>query len=204
MGQLYVIRHGQTTCNQEAIIQGPRVDAALSETGRQQGVRLGEAFAHTPLDAVITSPLQRARDTAQALLEGHAGGLSSQVAPELYELDFGDFCGRRMPDVADAFAQVVDAWDLGFVDQAFPGGESPALAQHRIRPVAQQLRAHVADHDVAVVAHGRINKILLATLLGRPLVEMGQYPQDNASITQIAWTEAGPVVRRINDTMHLT
>ena len=204
VGQLYVIRHGQTTCNAAAIIQGPRIDAELSEEGRRQAAALGEAFGATHLDAVVTSPMRRARDTAEALVAGVSSSVPSRVAPELYEIDFGDYCGRTVPDVADGMEQIADAWDMGFVDQAFPGGESPVLAQHRIRPVAQALREQAKSHDVAVVAHGRINRILLATLLGRPLTEMGRFPQDNANISQVEWTEAGPVVRRLNDISHLT
>lgn len=201
MGELYVIRHGQTTCNREAIIQGPRIDAQLSDEGQRQAQALGKAFEETDLDIVVTSPMRRARDTAAALTDPRA--VSPFVAPELYEMDFGHLCGQRMPDVEPEVAQVVDAWGLGFVDQAFPGGESPVLAQHRIAPVVRRV-LETTDHDVAVVAHGRINRILLATLLGRPLADMVHFPQDNAAITQIAWTEAGPVVRRLNDTSHLT
>lgn len=204
VGQLYVIRHGQTTCNAAAIIQGPRIDSELSEEGQRQAAALGSAFQESNLDAIVTSPMQRARHTAEALVAGTGATVASRVAPELYEIDFGDYCGHPMPDVADGVAQVVDAWDMGFVDQAFPGGESPVLAQHRIRHVADHIRQEAQSHDVAVVAHGRINRILLATLMGLPLTHMKRFPQDNASITQLAWTEAGVQVRRLNDISHLT
>lgn len=203
VGQLYVIRHGQTTCNAAAIIQGPRIDAELSEEGHRQAARLGAAFQETPLDAIVTSPMLRARTTAEALVAGTGGKVPSRVAPELYEIDFGDLCGKTMPDVEQEFGQVVDAWDMGFVDQAFPGGESPALAQHRIRPVADAVREQARRQDIAVVAHGRINRILLATLLGLPLTEMRRFPQDNANISQIDWNGDAPVVRRLNDVAHL-
>lgn len=204
MGQLYVIRHGQTTCNAAAIIQGPRIDSELSEEGRRQAAALGSAFQESNLDVIVTSPMQRARDTAEALVAGTGAKVASRVAPELYEIDFGDYCGRALPEVAEDVAHVVDAWDLGFVDQAFPGGESPVLAQHRIRHVADHLRQQSMDLDVAVVAHGRINRILLATLMGLPLTDMKRFPQDNANITQLEWTDAGAHIRRLNDVSHLS
>ena len=60
--------------------------------------------------------------------------------------------------------QVLDAWRMGFVDQPFPGGESALLAQHRIRPFAARLVGAAESNDVAVVAHGRINRVLIATV----------------------------------------
>lgn len=203
MPHVYVIRHGQTTCNAEGVIQGPRVDAALSETGRQQAARLGDAFASTPLDAVYVSPMIRARDTAAALMPAHLDA-PPRVVPELYEVDFGHFCGQKFDHVRSEIEQIVDAWGMGFTDRAFPGGESPMLAQHRIRALAKELAADAQHRDVALVAHGRINRILIATLLGAPLSQMHRFPQSNAAITHLEVTDDGVHMRRMNDVAHLT
>lgn len=203
MGHLYILRHGQTTCNADQVIQGPRVDALLSELGLRQAASLGSAFAETPLRAVYTSPLQRARQTTSSMLDVHRTALAPEVVPELYEMDYGDLCGRALPDVQAQVTEVLDAWGLGFVDMAFPGGESPMLAQHRVRAFAGRLHEEAMDHDVAVVAHGRINRVLVTTLLGLPLTAMPRFPQANASITHLEAHEDGWAVRRVNDTSHL-
>lgn len=203
MGRLFVIRHGQTEHNASQILQGPRIDTGLSELGRRQAEALGAAMAKEPLTALYTSPLQRARETAMAVVRRHPGRLAQQVVPELYEVDYGNFIGRRVPDVRDGLEQVFDAWRMGFPDQAFPGGESALVAQHRIRPFAERLLEHGTAADVAVVSHGRINRILLATITGRGMERLDEFPQSNAGITELRVEGGAAQLVRLDDTSHL-
>lgn len=213
MGRIFLVRHGQTTANAQQVIQGPRIDAPLSDLGRRQAASVADALAQHPIAEVFSSPLARARETAQAVVSRHGvgggtahgsthGHLAVQIVPELYEMDYGRFIGRTYQDVQPEMDQVLDAWRMGFVDQSFPGGESALLAQHRIRPFAARLAADGARHDVAVVAHGRINRVLLATLTGAGLQRLEEFPQSNASITELAVADSVTVVR-LNDTGHL-
>lgn len=222
VGHIYVVRHGQTVANRDRIIQGPRIDAELSELGHRQAGSLAEALSRLGLGALFSSPLLRARQTAQAVAEGMArpsafdvapalhsaaaashAALPLQVVPELYEMDYGHFTGRLYEEVADEMEQVLDAWRMGFVDEPFPGGESPVLAQHRLRPFLARLRGHAEEGDVAVVAHGRINRVLIASLTGAGLSALEDFPQANAAITQLEVGSGQVVVRRLNDTSHL-
>jgi broad specificity phosphatase PhoE len=211
MGRIYLVRHGQTTANAQEVIQGPRIDSSLSELGQRQAGNLAEALASVPLQAVYTSPLTRARQTADALVRRHAAqtreasaSLAVQVVPELYEMDYGRFIGQGYDAIRDEMDQVLDAWRMGFVDQPFPGGESALLAQHRIRPFAQRILEQAEGGEVAVVAHGRINRVLLATVTGAGLRRLEEFPQSNASITELEVQEGRAVVRRLNDTSHLS
>jgi broad specificity phosphatase PhoE len=211
VGRIFLLRHGQTEANLGRVLQGPRIDAPLSDLGLRQANQLGVAFSETPLDAVYSSPLMRARQTAQALVGLHSrnggasghGPLAVQVAPEIYEMDYGSLAGRSYEEVAPEMEQVLDAWQLGFVDHKFPGGESPMLAQHRVRPFAARIHREARSCDVAVVAHGRINRILIATLTGAGLTRLEEFPQSNASITELAVASGGVQVVRLNDTSHL-
>ncbi len=201
MANLYVVRHGQTVCNAQQVIQGPRIDAQLSDLGHKQAHAVAAAFQETPLDAVFVSPMQRARDTARPLVDLHPD-LAAQVAPEMYEMDYGAYCGKTMDEVHDGVVQILDAWSLGFIDKAFPSGESPLVAQHRIRGFCGRVLEEAADKDVVVFAHGRINRILLATLTGTPLSCMERFPQDNGNISHLQ-VDGEVRVRRLNDTDHL-
>lgn len=192
------MRHGQTTCNQDGIIQGPRIDSELSDNGHHQAQRLAEAFMHTNMDHVYVSPMLRARQTAQPIGER---GAPVEVVPEMYELDFGDLCGRPVADARPVLDELDDAWAMGFTDRALPGGESPTIAMHRIRAIAARLRA--VTGSVGLIAHGRINRILLTTMLGLPLSQMQHFPQDNAAITHIETGPNGATLRRLNDVSHL-
>jgi broad specificity phosphatase PhoE len=215
VGQIYVVRHGQTVANRDRTIQGPRIDAQLSDLGLQQAGSLAQAMATLPLGALFCSPLLRARQTAEAVASHHHtraldGGaeapqaIAPQVVPELYEMDYGQFTGRTYEDVADEMEQVLDAWRMGFIDQPFPGGESPVLAQHRLRPFLLRLAEQARTSDVAVVAHGRINRVLIASLTGAGLTRLEEFPQSNASITELEVAAGKVVVRRLNDTAHLS
>lgn len=218
MGRIYLLRHGETTANRDQVIQGPRIDAELSERGHAQAQRAGSALAHAPIHTVYTSPMLRARQTAQAVVEKHAtrralpengvprsdrAPVSLQVVPELYEMDYGQFIGRGYDEVRSDMEQVLDAWRMGFVQEPFPGGESAVLAQHRIRPFATRVKESATRNDVAVVAHGRINRILLATWTGSGLTRLEEYPQSNACISEIVVDSDGATVARLNDTSHL-
>jgi probable phosphoglycerate mutase len=211
MGRIFLLRHGQTVANRDRILQGPRIDAVLSDLGRRQADSLGNALADHPLGALYSSPLTRARETAQAIAQRHnrnrmgaLEGLAVQVAPEIYEMDYGSLAGRTYDEIAAEMEQVLDAWRLGFIDQSFPGGESPILAQHRLRPFAHRLRHEARSGDVAVVAHGRINRILIATLTGVGLTRLEEFPQSNASITELAVKEDAVEIVRLNDVAHLS
>lgn len=207
MGTIWLLRHGQTTANADQVIQGPRIDAPLSTLGQRQADSLGRALSGEPLAALYSSPLLRARDTAGAVARHHRpraapGQLAVQVVPELYELDYGAFVGQRLPSIRDEMDQVFDAWRLGYVDEPFPGGESALLAQTRIRPFANRLLEHARHQDVAVVAHGRINRVLIATLTGAGLTRLEDFPQSNACINELG-VEGVVTLRRLNDTKHL-
>lgn len=203
MGRIFLLRHGETVANQDRVLQGPRIDAGLSERGQRQAESLAGALSEVPLHAVYTSPLSRARETAHFLVRAHPRDpLPVQVVPELYEMDYGDFAGRIYDEVAGEMEQVLDAWRLGFVDQSFPGGESAMLAAHRVRPFAARVLEHARSHDVAVVAHGRINRVLLSTWTGAGLTQLESFPQSNACITELEVADRAHV-RRLNDTTHL-
>ncbi|MGB0651808.1 MAG: histidine phosphatase family protein [Thermoplasmatota archaeon] len=203
MPSLYVIRHGQTTHNAQGIIQGPRIDSHLSDLGQQQARAVGSALTTVGLDAVYTSPLSRARQTAQAIVDQHPHQPALQVAAEAYELDYGDYSGRIYQEVRDDIAQILDAWQMGFPDQMFPGGESAVLAQVRLRPLADRLRQEALEHDVALVAHGRINRVFLSMVTGAGLGGLERFPQANANITELAVRADGVELVRVNDQGHL-
>lgn len=203
MGDLYVIRHGQTTCNADGIVQGPRVDSDLSDTGRMQARLLGSAFGSTDLDAVYCSPMQRARATADAITDALPADTGTRVVPEMYEMDYGAFCGRPLDEVRSDMEQIFDAWSMGFIHESFPDGESPVITQHRVRRFADRLLDAAQDQSIAVIAHGRVNRVLVATLVDAALSELERFPQDNANITHLEVTGDGASMQRLNDTTHL-
>jgi broad specificity phosphatase PhoE len=202
MGRIFLVRHGETTANRERILQGPRIDAGLSDVGMLQAEGLGDALRRQGISVLYSSPLLRARQTAEAVSK-KGRDLAVQIVPELYEMDYGELAGRNYDAVQDTMEQVLDAWKLGFVEQTFPGGESPIIAQHRVGTFARRVTEQARERDVAVVGHGRINRILLATWTGAGLTRLEEFPQSNASISEVEVGQDGVFLRRLNDTSHL-
>ena len=187
--RLYLIRHGETDHNVERRIQGPLLDSPLNDRGRAQAEALGRRFAEQlqgglRLDAIYASPLKRAWETAAAVARG-AGVREVHALPALIEFSWGDYLGQREADVADAMRAAHEHWRAGRVEYELPNGESPKRAWERawegLLPVLERHR----DGDVALVAHGRINKIVLSGLLHRDLSRMEEFPQGNTSVTLV-------------------
>jgi len=204
VARIFLIRHGETVHNRDRILQGPRIDSELSERGQLQARHVAQALAKQPLSALFSSPLRRARDTAQAVASIPGRELVVQVVPELYEVDYGTLAGRTYDEVRPEFEQVVDAWRMGFPDVSFPGGESAVVAQHRVRPFVERVVARArAGETAAVVAHGRINRVLAATITGQGLGKLEEFPQSNGAITELAVDGMQVQVVRLNDVEHL-
>src|SRR5437667_6499560 len=95
---LLFIRHGQTTWNVEHRLPGQLPGVALNETGRQQAARLADALTVLPISAIISSPLERARDTAEIIAQPHK--LEIQYEPDLMDLDLGYWSGINYDELS--------------------------------------------------------------------------------------------------------
>jgi broad specificity phosphatase PhoE len=147
---LSFVRHGQTELNRGGRLQG-RIDAPLSPLGTAQAAALGHGFASLPVTRVLSSPLQRARDTAEQIARAH--GLAVDVDERLIELDYGAWDGLALADVSP------DDWARWRTDPEFapPGGE-------RLSDVAARVAAFCADvlSDDLVVAVSHVSPIKAA------------------------------------------
>lgn len=201
MASLFLLRHGQTTANAQEIIQGPRIDAALSDVGQRQANALGLALSSHPLAWVLSSPLKRARQTAAAVALHH--GLEPAIRPELHEMDYGDFTGQSYAACRSGMDAVLACWKNGDLHVPYPGGESAAQADERVRPIVAWLLDAASTQDVAVVAHGRLNKVLLGALTGIGAARQDEFPQSNACINELEVVAGRASLKRVNDIRHL-
>ncbi|UNZ16369.1 histidine phosphatase family protein [Streptomyces sp. 891-h] len=199
--RLLLVRHGQTAWHDENRYAGIS-DIALTDTGRWQAERLGEwAVARSgrePIRAVVSSPLERARDTARPA--ARALGLAPAVHEGLREADFGWGEGRTIAEMTAEAPELVRAFQQDAETGAFPGSEPPTAVAQR---VCGALREVAADHEgrtVLVVAHNTAFRIALCAMLGIPA---GRYrlvlPRlDNAAVTEIEVTGDRTALRSLN------
>ena len=198
--RVYLVRHAETTWNAERRLQGT-LDAPLSDRGTRQLRDLTEALRSVQLAAIYSSPLSRARDTAEPI--GAAHSLPVQIVDEFREMDQGDWEGRLVDDVVAEDGERVQAWWDSPHEVQVPGGENLAQVQDRALRAFGAVAARHRGQAIAIVAHGGVNKVLLLAALGAPLSHHGRIRQSNACINLIEVDEGVARVIALNDTVHL-
>ena len=191
---LILVRHGESTGNADGLLLG-RMDAPLTDRGTAQARTLGPTLP--TVARVISSPLARARDTAEAL----ATGLPIEIDDRWIEVDYGEFDGRPLGAVPD------EVWTRWRTDPDFrpPGGETLAEAGARVRSACEELFAVVGEGargPGAIVVVSHVSPIKAATCWALGLGDQGAWRLylATASVTRIAWGPGGPVLRRFNET----
>lgn len=187
---LILVRHGRTPANAQRLLQG-RLDTELDTLGRHQAAALASAIG--PVDHLVTSPLNRARQTAEAF------GVEPVVDERWIEIDYGALDGTPIADVAD------DVWlrwrsDADFVPA---GGESHRELFERVLPACEELLERSRSQRVVVVSHVSPIKAAIGWALGLPRSVAWRCFLEQASISRIAADAHGPVLRSFNETWHL-
>lgn len=200
--KIFLVRHGESEGNLGGTLQGCRLDTPLTRRGRRQAEALAVRLAEAEIDDVVASPMARARETAEICAAPH--GLGVRLDLELVEFDWGVWTGLPLDDEMDrSVAELRAKWRSGDVDAGPPRGETPLSAGARASRVLARLRA-VGPAAPLVVAHGRFNRILMATLLGKDLSRMDEVRQRNGSISVLDWDGDGaakPLL--LDDVSHL-
>lgn len=177
---LLFIRHGQTTWNVEHLLPGQLSGIALTETGRAQAERLAEALKVLPITTVISSPLERARDTA--LYIARPSDLPVQLEEDLKDTNVGHWAGQKYDDL-----QKNDpAWKAYTRDPgtAPPGVETfPQVQQRVVAAVERWVEQEAGSKYLAFVAHADVVKLLLAHYMDLDATRAGMLSIDNASVS---------------------
>ena len=163
---LYLVRHGQTDWNRLHRIQG-HSDTPLNETGRAQAQALARTFAEKPLSAVYSSPLRRARDTAEAIARVH--GLSVRTLDELKELHVGALDGVTLTEMRERYGDFLARWRQDASVRLPGGGETLVELRARAWPAIQRIGQAQAGQQVAVVTHSFLMQVVISAVLGLPL-----------------------------------
>ncbi|WP_337060767.1 histidine phosphatase family protein [Kineococcus sp. G2] len=207
MPTLLLVRHGRTTANTAGVLAGWTPGVRLDDHGEQQAAALAQRLAPLPLAAVVTSPLERCRQTAELLraVPGPGGERPGALVEErLGEVRYGDWTGRELKSLAkEPLWRTVQAHPSAAV---FPGPEGEGLAQMQHRAVAA-----VREHDARVAAehgedavwmavtHGDVIKAVLADALGMHLDLFQRLSADPCSVSVVRYAPLRPFVLRTND-----
>lgn len=186
--QIYLVRHGETAWSISGQHTG-RTDIALTERGEHAARELRGRLQDLRFAQVLTSPLQRARQTAE--LAGF--GVSAVADPDLMEWDYGDYEGMRTVDIKDERP----GWRL--FEDGCPGGETLMEVATRTDRVITRIRA--LKDDVLVFAHGHLLRILIARWVALPAREARRLSLATASVSILGYDYDvdEPVIRLLND-----
>jgi len=159
---VYLARHGQTAYNKEGRFQGQQ-QVPLDDVGRAQAVELAEHALEYDFAALWTSPLLRARETADAVAA--RTGRQPREDARLMETDAGDWTDRTFADVSAESPDLFAAFANADPDFAFPGGESFAEQELRVAQALDEVEA--GELPALVVCHGMVIRAALSVRIGR-------------------------------------
>ncbi|TME05177.1 MAG: histidine phosphatase family protein [Chloroflexi bacterium] len=179
---LLLIRHGQTTWNADHILPGQLPGIELNDKGREQAARLANALALIPISAIITSPLERARDTAEIINQGR--DLTIQLEPNLMDTNVGRWAGQKF----DELAKIDPDWKAYVQDPSVaPEGIEtfPQVQQRALKAVEHWCTKDSIGAYPVFVAHADVVKLLVAHYTGLEAGKAGKLFIDNASVSLV-------------------
>jgi broad specificity phosphatase PhoE len=201
--RILLVRHGQTAWNAGAgdeRFRG-RTELPLDDTGQYQSQAIARRLGGESVAALYASPLLRARQTLMPLAERL--DLPVQAHSGLLDINYGRFQGLTHAQAASSYPDLYKSWRVVPSQVHFPGGEGLADVRARLLSLLQQLTIRHPGQTVALVGHQIVNKVLVCTILGLDLDQIGRIQQDTTSIDVFQQVDGRWHVLRLNDTCHL-
>ena len=201
MATLILVRHGRTTANTSGVLAGRSRGVMLDDTGDGQAARVGERLADVPLAAVVSSPLERCRDTAKQIVARQTGRGRVVTEKGIVEVDYGTWTGRELKTLAkEPLWKVVQGQPAAAV---FPEGEGLGAMAARAVAAARRWDARLeTEHGPgavwAAVSHGDVIKAVLADALGMHLDAFQRIVVDPGSVSVVRYTPGRPFVLMTN------
>jgi probable phosphoglycerate mutase len=190
--RILLIRHGETAWNAERRLQG-HLDIPLNAEGQRQAALLGRALADETIDLIVSSDLQRALQTAQAL--ALARGMPIALDRQLRERSYGGFEGLLHSEIGERFPDEHAAWQAREVDASLPAGRHPGetFRQFYARATSAVLAQAAANpgKTVALVCHGGILECAYRLAAAMPLTAPREFKVYNASVNRFLFEPDG-------------
>ena len=201
MTLVLLVRHGLTGAT-GSVLAGRTPGIPLDDRGREQAAALAARLASVPLDAIVTSPVQRCRETADAIAAARNGHPVAVAEDEQFaEVRYGDWTGKPLRQLArDPLWRTVQAHPSAV---RFPGtdGEAMADVQHRaVRAIRDWNTRLGRDAVYLICSHGDVIKSVIADCLGMHLDMFQRISADPCSLSVIRYTPLRPFLLRMNDT----
>ena len=199
--ELVIVRHGQTAANIDGLLAG-RSDVLLTELGHQQATRAARHVRDLSPDALVSSPLQRARQTAAPI--SAETSLLPKIEEDIAEFSFGDFEGWAEHDVVASHPHLRPLIQGdAHPDEMWPGGESGSTFVSRVLAGFGRIVADHPDQRVVVVAHGGVIGSFVARMMSETEISFLPYLVGNCSVSTFSITGDGTTCVSWNHRDHL-
>jgi|TARA_B110000263_G_C15264242_1_gene490328 broad specificity phosphatase PhoE len=206
---LFLIRHGESEGNALRVVQGQGGDYALTVVGKGQAQSVGKLLATLPVISFFCSPLRRARETAELIVDSLAESISEASLnnsitfdKRLMEYDFGDLTGTPFKDLPEDY---MDFWrDI----RPEPlGSEGSNKFRERVNAAITKYLKIVREADPSsicvAVTHGGVIDAICSSVVGLPAEKFGVFRTNNCAITELDEVRGQIVITRHNDSCHL-
>ena len=198
--RVFVVRHGETAWVRERRFAGSR-DIPLTEVGRRQCAAVARALAGSGVGAVYTSPLERARASAELIAKPH--GLPVRIAPAFAEMGFGPWEGLTGDEVRARFPEAWAQWRSAPHLCELPGGDRLSAVAERVAAGVQELREAHGGQTLVLVSHAIVARVMVLGALGLGLDRLWTVDAAPAGITEIEYEPGWATVHRMNTVAHL-
>lgn len=201
MTKLYLIRHGETEWNIQNRYQG-NTDIPLSFVGKMQAQAIANRMKNFEIDAIYSSDLSRAYDTAQYIAKEK--NIDVQIIPQLKEINFGEWEGFTISELEKIYGDDYKRFFLEPHKYPFPGEGTMEAVQMRIKKALDRITFYNENSKIMIVSHGGILKVLIMSLLNIDLSFYKSFWLGNTSLSIIDKKDSDKwVLSLLNDRCHL-
>jgi broad specificity phosphatase PhoE len=198
--RLLAVRHGATEWSQARRFAGSR-DIPLTAHGRLQAEAVAQALAGTSAAAVYTSPLERARTSAEVIAKPHR--LEPIVEPRVREMAFGGWEGLTRDELVTRFPADARVWASAPHQATPPGGEALNAVDTRVRAAVAAVIERHRGETIIVVSHAIVTRLIVLAALGLGPDRLWSVDASPAGITEIEYQDSWATVHRMNTLAHL-
>jgi broad specificity phosphatase PhoE len=202
--KLILVRHGETSWNKERRVQGSDSDIELNDTGLEQARKVANFLKDEPIDVIFSSPMQRARATAEAIANYHQ--VPVEFDQGLKELNVGELEGMSAVNLRTTFSQFLMQWWQDGGATKLPNGESLVELQQRAWKVIEKLLEryktspeHNTETTVVVVSHYFITLAIVIKALNLPLDFFPKFKLDPGGVSILEFRDHGARLLTFND-----
>jgi broad specificity phosphatase PhoE len=198
--KLFLVRHCQTDWNLNHKIQG-NSDVRLNEQGLHQSAALAIWFQQFKIDAIYSSPKQRALETARKIAEGF--NMEVQILEGLQELNHGNLEGESSIDVWNRHGELLKRWLDDPLSIRLPGGESISDLRDRVWDAVNYIIKKHPDDNVIAIGHHFTNLVIISMAIGLDLRNIWRLKQDESAVNLLVYNEFGWRLIYCNSLAHL-